>query len=260
MNRCRQCGLTERYEFAEIDGEGACKYCRGFHERAFKGQDGLIEDLDLGPTEAVGATVSGGKDSIFMWGSLVELLGKDHVTAFCYYRPGITSETAMANIRKTQAILGTELVVLTDSDAYGRFRRNLEILLDNPRPEMVRVLLCAGCRYGITKALYKEGLKRGVQCFVSGASYLELAPFKEELIAACSPSNDLDDGFRNLMRDYPEADYGDNLFVMKRDNQLKYKSNDTAERSISVGEELRLFDFDEYFENDPDRIEEVVTE
>ena len=260
MERCSQCGLTDGYAFAEIDENGVCKYCRGFKRREFKGPGSLIEDLGLAPAEKIGVTVSGGKDSIFMWGVLAEMLGKDRVTALCYYRPGITSEIAMENVRKTQDILGTEAVVLTDHEAYGRFRRNLEILMDNPRPEMVRVLLCAGCRYGITKALYEEGLKRGIHSFFSGASYLELAPFKEELIAACSPSHDIDEGFRNLIRDYPEADYGDNLLVMERDNQLKYKHNDTAKRAISADEDIRLFDFDEYFENDPDRIEETVAE
>lgn len=61
MNRCRRCGLTDKYAFAAMDENGVCKYCRGFRKRVFKGPESLIKDLDLGPSEIVGVTVSGGK-------------------------------------------------------------------------------------------------------------------------------------------------------------------------------------------------------
>ena len=260
MCRCKQCGLTGTYRFIELDNNGICKYCRSFQQKTFRGADRIVKDLNLADGEKVGVTVSGGKDSIYMWGVLTELLGPDHVTAFCFYRPGITIEVAMDNVRKTQKILGTDLVIHEDARAYERFRRNLEILLDDPRPEMVRVLLCAGCRYGITKSLYEEGEKKNIHKFFSGASYLELAPFKEELIAACSATGDLDDGFSCLLKDYPAIDYDDNLAIIERDHHMKYKNNDTAERQINAGSEIQLFDFDEYFENKPDSIEEIVKE
>ncbi len=258
--RCKHCGLTAAYRFAELDENGICKYCRNFQKKTFKGADRLIADLSLSPGEKVGVTVSGGKDSIYMWIKLTELLGADRVTAFCFYRPGITNEIAMENVRKTQKLLGTQLLVHRDDAAYNRFCRNLGIFLDDPRPEMVRVLLCAGCRYGITLNLYELGLKNGIHKYFSGASYLELAPFKEELIAACSPEGDLDDGLRRLLKDYPAIDYEDNLMVIERDHHLKYKSNNTADRQMKAGENIQLFDFDAYFENDPDFVEAFVRE
>ena len=258
--RCKICGLTEAYQFAEFDTNGVCKYCRNFQKRTFRGADCLVADLALAPDEKVGVTVSGGKDSIYMWGKLTEILGAGHVATFCFYRPGITSEVAMENVRKTQKILGTELIVSQDDGAYPRFRRNLSILLDAPRPEMVRVLLCAGCRYGITQNLYEQGRKRGIHKYFSGASYLELAPFKEELIAACSPAGELNDGFARMIRDYPAINYDNNRMVIERDHQLKYKSNDTGARQMQAGDGIMLFDFDTYFENDPARIEAFVKE
>ena len=260
IKRCKLCGLTRAYQFAEFDKNGVCKYCRNFQKRTFRGEDCLTADLALAPDEKVGVTVSGGKDSIYMWGKLTEMLGVDHVAALCFYRPGITSELAIENVRKTHEILGTELIMSQDDTAYPRFRRNLSIFLDDPRPEMVRVLLCAGCRYGITRNLYELGRKRGIHKYFSGASYLELAPFKEELIAANSPSGDLNDGFARMIKNYPAIDYDNNRMVIERDHKLKYKSNDTAMRQLQAEDDIILFDFDTYFENDPDRIEALVKE
>ncbi len=230
----------------------------GLKDRTFLGSDRLVQDLDLQEGERVGVMVSGGKDSIYMWGVLSELLGTDHVLAMLYYRPGITNEVAVENVKRTRDILGGELYIHTDRESLTRFRKNLSILLENPCPEAVRVLLCAGCRYGITGLLYEEGLRRNIRKFFSGASYLELAPFKEELIKACSPSGDLDEGLESILRRYPELDYDNNLEIIRRDNKYKYKSNETQRCGLNADPRIRLFDFDDYFENDPDRIEETV--
>ena len=257
ISKCAKCGLTGSYRSLDLHG-GECKFCRNFQKRSFPGENRLLKDLDLQPDEKIGVTVSGGKDSIYMWGVLTELLGADHILALTYYRPYITSEVALDNVKKTKNILGTDLLICTDTDAYARFRRNLEILLEDPKPEAVRVLLCAGCRFGITERLYREGQKRNVRKFFSGASYLELAPFKEELIEARSPRRNSDEGLERIIMDYPSMDYGDNLEIIRRDHHYKYKSNETERGQLKVGSEIRLFDFDDYFENDPDRIERIV--
>lgn len=259
--KCKKCGLTARYRFAELDADGVCKYCRTFRPRTFRGAEELVRDVDLQEGEMLGITVSGGGDSTYMWGVLTDLFGPERILAFTYYRPGITNETALRNMKRTAQILGAELVIHTDHEAYRRFRKNLEIILCRPEPEAVRVLLCAGCRYGITATLYEEGVKRGVRKFFSAASYLELAPFKEELIAARATSGSMDEGLDRVLADYPELDYADNLKIIRRDHRFKYKSNDQWDNGgcqIPVGPDLKLFDFDRYFENDPDRIEEIV--
>ena len=259
---CSKCILPASYQFAEADESGECKFCRSFEEKTFAGAEKLIRDLNLKEGERLGITVSGGKDSIYMWGFLSDLLGADRIEAFCYYRPGITSEVAVDNVKKTQRILGAKLHIIEDRTAYPRFRRNLEILLEKPDPAAVRVLLCAGCRFGITGRLYEEGRKYGVTKYISGASYLELAPFKEELLAAKDPAqkNNLDAGFEKLISSYPELDYGNNLEIIKRDQHFKYKNNDTMCNQIQTAADIQLFDFDNYFENNPGRIESLVKE
>jgi len=257
---CAACGLTAAYPFAAIDKNGECKYCRGFVRRSAKGKEGLLKDLALQPGERIGVNVSGGKDSIYMLGVLQELLGAERILVLTYYRPGITSEIALDNVRRTAEILGTELLVYTDGEAYARFRRNFELLLENPRAEAIRVLLCAGCRYGITAQLYAEGQKHHVRKYISAASYLELAPFKEELLEALSPRGDGEDGLERLIREYPALDHGDTLEVIRRDHHYKYKNNETLRGQLPVSPDIRLFDFDDYFENDPERIEKAVVQ
>lgn len=259
---CKRCILPGSYQFADTDESGECKFCRNFEEKTFAGAEKLISDLNLKEGERLGITVSGGKDSIYMWGFLADLLGADRIEAFCYYRPGITSEVAIDNVKKTQKILGARVHIIEDRTAYNRFRRNLEILLDKPDPAAVRVLLCAGCRYGITGRLYEEGRKYGVTKYISGASYLELAPFKEEILAAKAQGEkkNLDAGFEALLENYPELNYGNNLEIIKRDQHYKYKNNDTMCNQIQTAADIQLFDFDNYFENNPERIEKLVKE
>ena len=257
-DKCRKCGLTARYRFLDLDSDGVCKYCRSFQPRTFRGAEALIREVSLAEGERLGVNVSGGKDSTYMWGVLTDLFGPERILALTYYRPGLTDEIAVKNMKQTAKFLGTELVIHSDNEAYGRFRKNLDMLLCRPESEAVRVLLCAGCRYGITATLYEEGMKRGVRKFFSAASYLELAPFKDEIIADRSPRKDINEGLEAVLADYPALDYGNMLEVIRRDNKFKYKNNDTAHRQIQVASEIELFDFDNYFENIPEQIEEKV--
>lgn len=257
---CVRCGLSAQYRFLDLDENGVCRFCRDYQKPVFPGARQLLQELDLQADEKIGVTVSGGKDSLYMWSVLTDLLGPQHILALYYYRPGIASPTAVENIEKAKRELSTELVIQTDREAYPRFRKNLRILLEDPRPEAVRVLLCAGCRYGITGLLHLEGMKKGVTKYFSAASYLELAPFKEELIMANSEAGDMDDGFEKILSAYPGADYQDNLFNIRRDHRYKYKNTGGCGHRIPVRDGIRLFDFDRYFENDPERIEQIVTE
>ena len=109
-----------------------------------------------------------------------------------------------------------------------RFKKNLEALLKRPSPEMVRVALCAGCRYGISEALYVKGSEMGIRKYVSAASYLELAPFKEELLA----ERGWGDETRGLLQGLKVNDdynFGDNLVYILRDHQYKYKGKLSSE-------------------------------
>ena len=260
--RCTVCGLTMDYRFGGFDRSGTCKTCRTFdyEESSFDGVDALKRDVDLQPGEKIGVTVSGGKDSIYLWAKMVEIFGKENVMAFCYYRPGITHPLAMENVRNTGKILGAEYYVHTDTSAYERLKTNFKILLDDPQPALVRVALCSGCRYGITKTLHDIGAQMGITKYISGASYLELAPFKEEYLQAKSPSGDIDDGFERLIAEYPELDFSNNLEILRRDQKFKYKNNDTKDNNFQTDYSYRLFDYDNYCENNPREIEKYVVE
>ena len=260
--RCTMCGLTTDYQFGEFDSTGTCRTCRTFDsgKRNFKGIEALKRDVDLQPGEKIGVTVSGGKDSIYLWAKMVEAFGKENVAAFCYYRPGITHPLAMENVRNTEKILGVKCYVHTDLTAYERLKTNFRILLNRPQPALVRVALCSGCRYGITKTLHDIGAEMGITKYISGASYLELAPFKEEYLQAKSPSNDIDDGFERLLAEYPELDFSDNFKILRRDQKFKYKNNDTKDNNFQSNYSYRLFDYDNYCENNPAEIERYVVE
>lgn len=218
----------------------------------------LKKDINLN-NEQVGVTVSGGKDSIFVWSKLVELLGKDKVVAFFYNRPKIVHPLALENIKSAEQILGSTVVTYTDNRAFERLEKNAKILLNNYNPAAVRVLLCAGCRYGITEQLYKIGSGLGITKFVSGASKLELAPFKEKLIEDLSANHDIDEGFEILLKQYPELEYEDNLSVIERDHNYKFMNNTTGKNNFARRYPFKVFDFFDYYNNNPDEIEEYVT-
>lgn len=255
---CNNCVLNSDYEFIELDSSNECKYCRNFIKKSFKGLDRLYEDVNLFPEEKLGITVSGGKDSIYMWGKLTEVFGSDKIVAFSYYREGLTHPLALENIMNTKKILGTELVIIKDNDALDRFKKNFSVLLKQPDAAMVRVLLCTGCRYGITENLYREGKKQGIKKYISGASYLELAPFKEELLQSNSSDGNIDIGLENALKNYPLLGE-DVLSLIWRDQRYKYKNNHTLGNNIKTDEyEYTLFDFDDYAENNPEEIEKQV--
>ncbi len=255
--RCNSCVLPVSYEQADFK-KGKCKYCRNFEAKTFKGADALVKELDLKENEKIGITVSGGKDSIYMWGQLVDLFGADRVVAFTYYKDKLSSPVALENVYKAQKVLGSQLIQINDMDSIKYFRHNLKVLLEKPDPAAVRVLLCVGCRYGITENLYKRGEEMGIQKFVSGASYLELAPFKEELLKAKSEKGDIDEGLEKIIAERPDLDWRENLDRIRRDQKYKYKNNDSLENNFQKGYKYKLFDFDDYFENVPNETEKEV--
>ena len=257
---CSHCGMSHRYlrNFKGFASE-VCETCEDFKQPVFKGLKALQQDVDLQPGERIGVTTSGGKDSIHALATMVDMFGKDRVVALTHRKQGLTHPLAEADLDRAVELLGVKLIKVEETGMLGRFRQNLSLLLKNPDPALVRVVLCAGCRYGITRELYAAGVRAGIRKYVSAASYLELAPFKEELLERRG-GGDLDAGFRQLMSEHPEYDYGDNMKYIIRDNGLKYKSN----RQDDCGglkeriKEYQLFDLDNYLPNDPEKVEAEV--
>lgn len=260
---CERCILPENYrfgDFRETNGEVTCKFCRDFEEPKFKGEEEFIKDVDLQEGEKIGVTVSGGKDSLFAWYFLVKLFGAENVVAFNHKKTGLVHPAAVRNLKRAQEILKTELIFIEDEGMLERFKKNLEALLNNPQPEMVRVALCTGCRFGITEALYTKGAELGIKKYISAASYLELAPFKEELLAEKGNGDDTQGLLDGLMENSC-YNFADNLNYILRDHHYKYKGNMSSNsKKVNLFKGFQLFDLDKYMPNNPQQIEEFVIE
>lgn len=258
---CQGCILPGNYEFGqfeEYNGVNLCKFCRDFKEPSFKGRQALIQEIDLQKGEKLGITVSGGKDSIFAWDYLVKSFGKENVVAFNHNKIGLVHPLAKENLYRAQEILGTQLIVIEDDLMFPRFKKNLESLLNHPSPAMVRVALCAGCRFGITEGLYIKGEELGIRKYVSGASYLELAPFKEELLAQKGNGDDTL-GLQKGLRENHHYKFEDNLKYILRDHEYKYKDNLSSDEGNGAKfKEYKLFDLDNYIPINPEEIEDFV--
>ena len=123
------------------------------------------------------------------------------------------------------------------------------------------VALCAGCRYGITGNLYRlADEKYKIKKFVSAASYLELAPFKAELLKEKGNGNNKYGLLKGLIEN-EKYNFDDNIEIILNDDDLAYKSISNGKKTISHEfKNYKLFDLDDYIENNPDEYEKAVTE
>lgn len=262
---CDYCVIPHDYKTAEfkIDNKGKkiCNYCEKHVIQEFKGLDQLKKDIDLQDNEKIGIMVSGGKDGLYAWMTLCEMFGGDRVVAFNHHKTGIVHDLAYQNIINASKILNSELVVVKDDDFLPRFKNNLESFLKNPDPAMVRVALCAGCRYGITGELYETAYsKYKISKFVSAASYLELAPFKGELLKEKGNGNSKYGLIRGLAENV-NYNFPDNIEIILRDDNLEYKAKNKKGKILSREfSKYQLFDFDNYIPNNPQKYEEAVKE
>lgn len=64
--------------------------------------DKLKYDVALEDGEKLGVTVSGGKDSIYLWGLLADIFGKENVVAFNYHKENLVDEAAVKNLENAK--------------------------------------------------------------------------------------------------------------------------------------------------------------
>jgi len=255
---CDTCIIPSNYEGVSIVEQAkkrTCNFCFNLNKKAFKGEEAFLADLALNDNEIIGITVSGGKDSVYVWKWLVDKLGGSRVVAFNHNKTGLVHECAYQNLYNASSILNSKLITINDDQFLERFKQNIKAFLKKPDPAMVRVALCAGCRAGITNTLYNEGKKMGIRKFVSAASYLELAPFKGNLISKKGDGNSKYGLIKGLAENSLYC-FDDNIEIILRDDNLEYKNK--TKLSNSIDGDVALFDFDDYFENDPSYYEEVV--
>ena len=127
---CEECVLSKRcagtkFSHYNSNGEIICNFCFEHREPTFLGSEQLIQDLNLGASEQIGITVSGGKDSMYVWMKLVDLLGSDKVVAFNHHKVGLVHPIAKENLAQAEKILGSELIQFSDTKMLPRFRKNL---------------------------------------------------------------------------------------------------------------------------------------
>ncbi|MFD1046007.1 hypothetical protein ACFQ1S_10750 [Kibdelosporangium lantanae] len=223
------------------------------------GGDQLVEDLNLAPGERVGVTVSGGKDGLAAWLWLVDALGAARVVAFNHDKFGLVHPLAARNLDVAHEILGSKLVRVADGTMLPRFRANIEAFFKHPDPAMVRVSLCAGCRFGISGRLFAAGASEGITKFVNAASYLEIAPFKAALMKGKGGGCERI-GLLTGLKENPAYDHGDNLRIIDIDDRHDQKRQLAGGKCSSLYPGVSFLDFDRYFPNVPNDRETLVAD
>lgn len=140
--------------------------------------------------EKIGITVSGGKDSIFIWDWAVRTFGPDRIIAFNHRKVGMVHPLAEENIERASKILQSKIIYIDENAFYPRFMKNLKAYIKNPNASILRAVLCAGCRYGISNTIFQECHKLAIKKVINGSAYLEAAPFKEYYMTKLGNGNE----------------------------------------------------------------------
>lgn len=251
-NRCKKCGILMKYPGASNNTD-TCNYCNSFTRKSFKGTSALIKRLFDAPF--IGVSVSGGKDSLFVWNWAVSTFGADRVIAFNHCKVNAVDPIATQNIKNASNILHSKVIYIMDNEFYPRFLENLKTYIQNPNPAILRAVLCAGCRNGISNRIFEECSKYNVSKVLNGSSYLELAPFKGYAMKEYGHGNET----RGLLYGLAECnDYltSDNLLTIIQDHFNCHAVNLSNKPNAY---DIDYIDFFDYFENNPAQISELVT-
>ncbi|MDZ7611353.1 MAG: hypothetical protein U5L10_01185 [Candidatus Moranbacteria bacterium] len=256
---CDFCVIPDTYCGISIyrnNGYRVCSFCHQHEDKSFQGADALSSNLNLEKGEKVGVTVSGGKDSLYAWMKMVEILGSEKVVAFNHNKVDLVHPVAMNNLRKAQERLKTELVIVRDDIFLPRFKKNLKAFLDKPDAAMIKVALCAGCRYGIRGRMFEEGLKFGISKYINANSYLEQNPFKLSLLEKRGGGS-YRDGILNCLYENSRYQHSDNIETIKKDHEY-WPSGEIFSSMPEFYSQIQHFSFDRYFPNNPFFYEEEV--
>lgn len=164
---CPRCGLSATYPDAAFDSDGVCSLCRTFDGYRAAAQS-YFDDLDgmlalMAPRRDPGAAydcialLSGGKDSTYMLGRLVDLGLR--VLAFTLDN-GFISDEAKTNIARVVGALGVDHI-------YGSTPAMNEIFVDSLRRH---ANVCHGCFKTIYTLSMQIAQERGIPYIVTGLS------------------------------------------------------------------------------------------
>jgi hypothetical protein len=124
---------------------------------------------------------------------------------------------------------------------------------------MVRVALCAGCRWGISIGLFEEARALGIKKVVNAASALELAPFKAALMAEIGEGDETRGLLNGLARNshYWRRQEG-NLVTIVRDHDLCHETCFHKRPGFVASSGVTLYSFFDYLANNPKQIRDRV--
>ncbi|MGB3798736.1 MAG: phosphopantetheine-binding protein, partial [Lewinella sp.] len=165
---CTNCGLPANYPSASFDEEGVCQLCRGFeaYEAKAKAYFRNLDDLRAifadrpsqnGAEYDCIMLLSGGKDSTYALGQLVELDLK--VLAFTLDN-GYISEQALDNVRRVASDLGVDV-------HFGSTPAMNEIFVDSLQRHCN---VCNGCFKTIYTLATQLALQKSIPYIVTGLS------------------------------------------------------------------------------------------
>lgn len=168
LHYCNSCGLPSNYPNVEFDDEGICNFCHSFEafeqkaQQYFKNIDDLKAIFTQAQTRKTGKydcmmLLSGGKDSTYALGQLVEL--GYNVLAFTLDN-GYISQQALDNVQRVAKEIGVDCVV-------GETPAMNEIFVDSLHRHCN---VCNGCFKTIYTLSTQIAVEKGIPIIVTGLS------------------------------------------------------------------------------------------
>lgn len=258
MVRCTKCVLPEVYPAISFDDQGVCNYCRSHKKIEYLGSAKLEDHLNKYKNSAGNydclVPLSGGKDSTFV---LYQMKNKYGMRVLAYnYNNCLTHPQAQQNVHDIAKLLDVDLVSKNNEKQKKYMATNLKALMRKPSAAMVP-MLCTGCRYGIIGNAMKIAKKHRIPMIVIGWSPIEDTPFKEILLKGDGIS--VIGGLAlNIFKNPTYARLGNMVAAMKDyyHNYSHVKDWNFVLKALYPG--IKLVQFYEYIEYDPDKIQDIV--
>jgi len=260
MMGCDFCVLVKGYEsafFEKRNNKTICNFCENFREQEPLGVDQLIKKLSLKAKEKIGVTVSGGMDSLHVWAYMVKLFGYERVVAFNHYKMGLVHPIALENLMTAEKILSSKLIQINDHKFFHRFKKNIFALLKKPDPAVVRVVLCAGCRTGISQEIFSEANRLGITKIVNGQTRIDFAPFKDALLVKKGEGNKIK-GLMKCLYENTKYYHGDNLIKIMQDEENYHWGKIGRSKNRDLLKQVIYIDFYRYIKYVPSNVEATV--
>lgn len=185
MQRCRSCIMPINYPRISFNSDGVCNFCRNHKKRNYEGS-GKLKSRILSYRDKFGNSkydcalgFSGGRDSSYLLYYLTKILNLK-VIAFTIGNGNIPDETKQ-NIENITKLLNVDLVTRKHPYLNDCSMNHIKAWLHRPSAAMVGIL-CAGCRLGTARNIYKLLIEYQVPVYISGGTPFEGNQYKTDLL------------------------------------------------------------------------------